>query len=62
METHVLVIAPGEPLPEPGKMFKVVDIMTDEKLTLKVKRIDNLRWHSKNKNLIVEVTGSIRGR
>lgn len=62
MDTHMIVVAKGEPLPQPGKLFKVVDIMdNDKRRTLKVKRIESLRWHSKNDRLIVEVTGTLRG-
>lgn len=55
LDEHLIVIKPGEELPHPGETYVVNAMFSGGKDELKIESIIELRWHSKNGNLIVTV-------
>lgn len=46
MDELLLVIKPGEDLPATGKLMTVQTYLSETPMTIKVKRINSLRWNN----------------
>lgn len=55
MDESIMVIAPGQPLPNPGEWVEGSSGLTGKTYLIKVKKVTNLRWNKKG-NLVVEFT------